>query len=117
MAFAGRSRCVEHLLGLVEQERNALTNGDINSLAKFQNLKERAIERLIRRGEKIAKPELIQLANSCDDVQRLYSSAQLGLQSAFRRLQSLKQPASELKTYDATGQGRSFEAISREKFF
>jgi len=117
MAFFRRKTKIENLLSLVSQERTALLSGDTGALVEISAHKERALEDILKIRSKFAETELKHLAIACDDVQRLYSSAQLGLQSAHRRLQSLKQSKSSLKTYDATGKNNSFPTISQEKFF
>ena len=117
MALFRRKTKIENLLDLVSQERTALLNGDTRALAEISTHKGKALEDILEFRSKFAEPELKRLAFVCDDVQRLYSSALLGLQSAHRRLQSLKQPKSNLKTYDAAGKNSSPPTTSQEKLF
>jgi hypothetical protein len=117
MALFRRKTKIENLLSLVSQERTALLNGDTGALVEISAHKEKALDDILEARSKFAETELKYLATVCDEVQRLYSSAQLGLKSAHRRLQSLEQTKSSLKTYDAAGKNNSFPTISQEKFF
>lgn len=88
---------------IVEQERSALLEGDLERLSQMLPRKEQLIEDL-NGLEVLDSDDLIRLQAKVNRNQSLLSSAAEGIRAVADRMAELRKVRQEFTTYDATGQ-------------
>ncbi|MDJ0822739.1 MAG: flagellar protein FlgN [Paracoccaceae bacterium] len=98
----------EKLTALIEEERQALLNGDLDSIEKVIERKQELIVQIANTPPN-SPDELEPLRLQLRRNQVLYDHALAGLRNVADRLGTLRRLRKSLDTYDAYGQRQSIE--------
>jgi hypothetical protein len=101
--MGGRSRTSTQVMDLLEAQRTALLEGDLDRLGKMEAELSKAFVRLNRDGGKLSALEQIK-AGAARNAQLLVS-AQAGVAAARAHLSAARAP--DLTTYDAQGRSQA----------
>ena len=112
------SEAVQHTIGaldaLLDRERSALLEGDLEGLIGQFDEKKTLIDRLNGSGE-VREAELKALQGKAARNQALLDSALQGIRSVADRMSTLHRIRQSLETYDETGQRRTIEGQPSRK--
>jgi hypothetical protein len=95
---------------LLEKERRAILEGNLDFLERAVAEKERLARALGAAGVDVSR--LRRLREKLQRNRLLLEAAGRGIRAAAQRLAGLHGPAPELSTYDSSGRRRAFEAPS-----
>ncbi len=103
----------EALAALLEEERSALLNGDLDRVAEMVAEKESLIG-LLQESEAVAR-DLPRLKQAMDRNHALFEQALAGLRSAITRVGALQSLRRSMVTYDSHGRREDIAAPSRNR--
>ncbi len=101
----------------MKRERWALVNGSVAELGNILPKKEAALKELRMNSVHIQSSDLQSLVDNFSVNQKLYSAVQSGLSSAYQHLSALREPTTDLCTYDARGKVTVGARVSQGKKF
>ena len=100
---------LDSLEELLEQERTALINGNLDQIGEYLNRKEELVDQL--NSSDIAQPdEMADLQRKVARNQALLDNALEGIRTVARRLSTLRNIRKSLDTYDAHGERKKITA-------
>lgn len=105
-AFSGQdaaSTILANLDDLLDRERAALLNGDLDGISRSLREKERLID-MLNALPASPEPELASIRRKVQRNQALLDGALEGIRSVAERLSALRRIRDTLETYDQTGQ-------------
>ena len=108
MALFKSRHLFDQLDDLLEKERNAVLNGDFETLRRLMDKKERIMAQVLQQTE--PSQRLQSLQRKVDRNQRLLIAAGNGIRTVSDFLKKLEQPNDPLRTYDQSGSVHSHAA-------
>ena len=110
-----KPKVIAELDALLEEERTALFEGELEKLVSLIERKKELIEALNTFGL-TGNDELLTLQGKAARNQALLDSALKGIKSVSNRLATLQKVRKSLQTYDASGQKKTIESTQTGKF-
>lgn len=108
MTYESQQYLIDDLDDLLERERQALVNGELEQLGRFLTRKEALITQ-INALETLERTVLTQIHEKVTRNQTLLNSAMEGIRAVADRMADLRRVRRGLETYDETGRKKRVE--------